>query len=59
MSQEKNGAENAPQSARFIETARAIGCEESESAFADRLKKLMAAPVKKEPTKAKKAKSSK
>ncbi len=32
------------QSEKFIETARAIGCDESEAAFKERLKKLMAAP---------------
>ncbi len=47
------------QSEKFIETARAIGCDESEAAFKERLKKLMAAPDKKEPVKPKRAKLSK
>lgn len=41
---------------KFVETARAIGCDEDEAAFKERLGKLLAAPVKKEPTPAQKPK---
>jgi hypothetical protein len=33
-----------PQSERFIEAARELGCDEDEDAFKDRLKKLASAP---------------
>jgi len=33
------------QKERFIETARAIGCDEDEGAFKERLGKLLSAPV--------------
>jgi len=53
------GTDQRSQSQKFIETARAIGCDESEAAFAERIKKLISAPIKKAPAKPKKAKPSK
>lgn len=47
------------QSKKFISTAHAIGCDEDAAAFKERLKKLVASPVKKEPAKPKTAKTSK
>jgi hypothetical protein len=41
----KEEAVKISQSQRFIETARAIGCDESEDAFKERLGKLLSAPV--------------
>jgi hypothetical protein len=51
--------EKSTQSKKFIETARAIGCDEDEAAFIARLGKLLSAPVKKEPTPAPKPKKAK
>lgn len=56
-STKENGA--CSQIDRFIETARAIGCDEDEAAFKTRLKKLVAAPVRKAPQKLKMKKPAK
>ncbi len=55
----KGTEEKNRQFERFIETARAIGCDDDDAAFKDRLKKLIAAPVKKGPVTPKAKKTSK
>lgn len=49
----------ASQSEKFIKTAREIGCDESEDAFKERLRKLVSAPPAKAPSKPKAASHSK
>lgn len=39
--------DHKPQSEKFVETARALGCDEDEAAFKERLKKLVTAPAPK------------
>jgi hypothetical protein len=42
---EKQPPSGKSQRDKFIQTARAIGCDEDESAFKERLKTLVAAPL--------------
>ncbi len=54
-----NPEERKAQYARFLETARALGCDEDEAAFDEKLKAIATAKPKDEPRKMPKAPSSK
>jgi len=61
MAKHMEAKNRTPQSEKFIETARAIGCDEDDAAFKARLKKLVSAPAKAQdkPKAAKRRKASK
>lgn len=41
----KSAKPNVPQADRFIEAARELGCDETEEAFAEKVRKVAKAPV--------------
>lgn len=49
MTHDKRKQDQSDQSRRFIETARALGCDEDEAAFDEKLKQIATAKPKSRP----------